>query len=254
MPDAHCRNRRFPRDTRRKTRPRRLLARLFVVGVFTAGCIARATDRAETVAPSAPSAGYGGPASTTIAGDAVAGRDKAESERCPECHGPAGGGTGRDGNADGKFPRLAGQYPAYIVKQFGDFRAGRRTSDAMAVMADTLDEADLLDIAAFFAAQPRMPGESRPASRDGQRLYFSGDPARGITACCQCHGETGQGGIGPQGPVPLIAGQQWRYLDKQLRDWRSGERRNSPEGVMNRNAQALTDPEIESLADFIAGL
>jgi cytochrome c553 len=240
----------------RNFHPQRLLARLLLVGVVSTGCLVRANDALARRSELPVRAGTADAAvlpTPNAPGDAAAGRDKAESERCQECHGPAGAGGNVDGSAGGKFPRLAGQFPDYIVKQIHDFRSGARKSYAMTVMANTLDDDDLLDIAAFFATQPRPRSAAGSAADAGKRLYFSGDAARNITACARCHGESGQGAVDPDGPVPAIAGQEWHYLDKQLRDWRSGERRNSRDGVMNRNAQSLTDPEISALADFISG-
>jgi cytochrome c553 len=43
-------------------------------------------------------------------------------------------------------------------------------------------------------------------------------------------------------------------LREQLRNWRSGERSNSPNGVMNIIAKFLSDEEIEALALYISGL
>jgi len=39
-----------------------------------------------------------------------------------------------------------------------------------------------------------------------------------------------------------------------LREWRTGDRRNSPGGVMNQAMKGLTDDEIQALADYVSGL
>jgi cytochrome c553 len=52
----------------------------------------------------------------------------------------------------------------------------------------------------------------------------------------------------------VTGGQHKGYLRAQLLHWRSGERSNSPDGVMNKIAKSLTDSEIESLIDYISGL
>lgn len=59
-------------------------------------------------------------------------------------------------------------------------------------------------------------------------------------------------GIGASSPV--IGGQEANYLERQLTAWRSGERRSSPDGTMNRATRALTDHEIQALANYLAGL
>jgi len=185
-------------------------------------------------------------------GDAVLGKAKSEAERCQECHGPQGQGSLSE--PEGKFAKLAGQYPDYVVKQIRDFRSGARKNDVMAIMARSIDDADVADIAAYFAAQERMRGDGKGGSTDARQLYAQGDAARNIVACASCHGEQGQGKSAGKEQFPVIGGQDARYLERQLTDWRAGERRNSPGAVMNRVAQSLSDREIKSLAAYLAGL
>jgi cytochrome c553 len=191
-------------------------------------------------------------------GDPVAGREKADTERCLECHGVAGEGQGFSNGTEGKFAKLGGQYPAYIVKQIQDFRSGKRKHEFMKMMATGISDTDLADIAAYFATLPSLAGTQRaptaaaseatahPAAR---QLYAQGDPARKLPACVACHGE---GGKGVAGVAPVIGGQGQRYLEQQLQDWRNGSRSNSVGGVMNQLAAPLTDAEIESLARYVS--
>ena len=187
-------------------------------------------------------------------GDAQAGRLKSEAERCQECHGADGQGAGHPNGPEGKFAKLAGQHPAYILKQIRDFRSGARKHDFMQMMARSLDDADVADIAAYFGSLPPMHGEGRDRPR-GQALYERGDAARGIPACVACHGPQGRGRQvdgRPDGLMPVIGGQEWRYLEKQLQDWRSGFRRNSADGAMSQAIQALDDADIQALADYLS--
>jgi len=186
------------------------------------------------------------------AGDARLGQDKADSERCLECHSPQPHDTPTSG-PDARFAKLTGQAPDYMLKQIRDFRSGARKHDFMAMMARSIDDADAADIVAFFASLPPMKGDGSGDNEPGRRLYTNGDAARGIAACIGCHGPAGKGRTIGGTPLPVIGGQQWRYLDQQLRAWRSGERRNSPDGAMNAVTRALTDPEIEALASYLAG-
>jgi cytochrome c553 len=186
-------------------------------------------------------------------GNAAAGLDKSESERCQECHGADGNGAGHSNGPEGKFAKLAGQFPEYIVKQIADFRSGARQHDFMTMMAKSLDDGDVADIAAYFGSLPRMSGDGSGSSEVAARLFTQGDAQRGIAACASCHGERGRG-LGTAGSAPVIGGQEYRYLDKQLREWRSGERRNSPGGVMSQVTKNLTDAEVEALTLYISGL
>lgn len=228
-------------DSKRK---RRWLTRAYVCACLGV-CAALVLLSAQGAPRPAPKA-----APVLAVADATAGRLKSESERCQECHGADGQGRGQDG----KFARLAGQYPAYIVKQLQDFRSGARKHDLMGIMARSLDEPDLADIAAYYAALAPMAGsEAVPASApELMRLYAQGDAARGIAACAACHGAQGKGM--DQAGVPVIGGQEAKYLQNQLRAWRNGERSNSAGGVMNAAAKALTDAEIEALSDYVSAM
>jgi cytochrome c553 len=199
----------------------------------------------------ASAAGLGGEGSTSRAGngDPAAGREKADAGRCLECHGD-------DGNSgDIRIPNHAGQYAGYLVKQLHDFQTGARQHAVMSVMAEDLDAADLADIAAYFAVQKPMRGQGGNSNRAVPDLFVHGDAGRGIPACAGCHGRHGEGRAGENGTLyPLIGGQRKVYLRAQLTAWKLGERKNSPDGVMNRIAASLSDDEIEALADYLSGL
>ncbi len=183
-------------------------------------------------------------------GDARLGRQKSEAERCQECHGPTGQGNAVD--TSNKAARLAGQHPEYLVKQIRNFRNGERPHVVMSPVARHLDDADVHDIAAYFASQPPMHGEIG-APQPAPMLYLHGDSQRRIVACQTCHGNQGQGQTAPSA-APRLAGQDKPYLLRQLQAWRSGERRNSADGAMNRVTHQLSDPEIEALAGYLSSL
>lgn len=192
------------------------------------------------------------------AGNPLLGRDKIDSERCQECHGADGQGAGHANGPEGKFAKLAGQDAAYVLKQMQDFRSGARKHDQMAIMARSVSDEDVRDIAAHFASLAPMRGEpvagaaAQALAQRGQHLFAQGDAARGVPACASCHGAAGEGNAALR--APRIAGQEWRYLDKQLRDWRSGERRNSPDGAMNQALSRLSDADIDALTQHLASL
>ncbi|WP_052417105.1 c-type cytochrome [Cellvibrio mixtus] len=194
-----------------------------------------------------------------FSGNAAEGKAKATDERCAECHGLDG--NIHAFNESAKIPKLAGQSPDYLLKQFQDFRSGERKNDFMAIMARNLDDADVVDILAWYASQPVMTG-NHEASAQGEKLFLEGDAKRGIVACASCHGRDGKGtrepvkGYPDLPPelIPVVGGQDWHYLDQQLRDWRAGERTNSQDGVMNKVTRNLTDAEINALNDFISAL
>ena len=179
-------------------------------------------------------------------GDPIAGKDKAML--CFGCH-------GEDGNsADSATPKLAGQYAIYIAKQVRNYLASTRTHMVMSGMAATISDADLDDIAAYFASLPMMKGDHPSDNKIGKELFENNDLSRMMVRCNSCHGEAGKG-LAPGNPVyPVIGGQHRDYLLAQLIGFRQGLRNNSPGGVMNITVHRLSDAELEALADYASGL
>jgi cytochrome c553 len=180
------------------------------------------------------------------AGNPITG--KSRSELCQGCHGENGV------SVDDMAPILSGQYARYIAKQLRDFQTGARTHQIMSGVATTVNDAEVNEVAAFFASQKKMQGDGQGDNPVGKKLFLHGDASRKIPACEGCHGVNGKG-LAPNIPnFPVIGGQHKEYLRTQLINWRSGERSNSPGGVMNKFAKPLKDDEIEALADYISGL
>lgn len=91
--------------------------------------------------------------------------------------------------------------------------------------------------AILFAAEALAQGQGDPQA--GQRK---------AQVCQACHGPDGNG-IG-DGQYPLLAGQYADYLEKALRDYKSGVRANP---VMAGFAAPLSEQDIADLAAFYAG-
>jgi cytochrome c553 len=176
------------------------------------------------------------------------GKQKSADERCQECHGEVGI------SVDDKIPNHAGQYAAYLIKQLQNFQSGARDHEIMNIMAADLTPTDMNDIAAYFASQSMMQDEGNLNNLLAKNIVLNGDQSREIPACISCHGENGKGRIADNIVYPVIGGQRKLYLLRQLLNWRLGDRKNSPDGVMNKIAQALNVTEIEALADYLAGL
>lgn len=179
-------------------------------------------------------------------GNPVAGKSK--SDLCFGCH-------GENGNSfESQIPKLAGQYGIYIAKQVRNYQTSARTHLIMSGMAETVNDNDLADIAAYFASQPMMKGDHPPDNKLGGKLFENDDLSRMVVRCSNCHGATGKG-LNSDNPVyPVIGGQHKEYLLEQLRNFKKGVRNNSPGGVMNITVHRLSDAEMEALADYISGL
>ena len=78
------------------------------------------------------------------AGDAAAGRKKAAA--CQICH-------GLDGVAKIPFaPHIAGENILYLQAQLKAFRSGKRKHDIMSLVAASLSDEDISDLAAWYAS------------------------------------------------------------------------------------------------------
>ena len=76
--------------------------------------------------------------------DAGAGKTKAQA--CAACHGLLGLSMLPDA------PNIAGQPAVYVVNQLRAYRSGERRNEMMNLMAKPLSDADIDDLAAWFAS------------------------------------------------------------------------------------------------------
>ena len=86
-------------------------------------------------------------ATLATAGDIEAGKKKA-AEVCAACHGP-------DGNTPlmPDYPKLAGQHADYLAASLKKYKNGKRANPIMMGMAATLSEADIANVASYYASQ-----------------------------------------------------------------------------------------------------
>ena len=80
---------------------------------------------------------------SVLGGDPVAGKTKAMS--CAGCHGVNGISN------NGMWPNLAGQKEAYLASQLQMFKDGRRNNAMMSAMSKGLSDADIANLAAYYA-------------------------------------------------------------------------------------------------------
>lgn len=235
---------------------------LLGVAAFTVAAVAYAQTTVNPVPENAPVQTAPLTPEKAVWGDAKAGATKAGT--CAACH-------GLDGNpTDPQYPRLAGQSERYIAHQIAVFKTGERSAGMAAVMkpfADTLSAQDARDIGAYFATQKAGagvaddtviasgPNAGKKFFEVGQKLFQSGDQARGIPACMACHGPDGAGNPGPA--YPQIAGQQATYTQRRLEEYRAGTTtQKDPHlfNIMATVAKQLTDEEIGSVSSYLQGL
>ena len=168
---------------------------------------------------------------------------------CANCHGEQGLTISDD------FPRLAGQSAEAIYKQLSDYRSGARAHPVMSVVAKTLTDDQLAQVASYFAHVPRRAGPilGKAHLEGGDpamlQLINRGDPARRLPPCQACHAA----GAGGPPEAPVIAGQNAAYLQRQLLAFRTGERRNDVYRRMRDIAALLTPDEVSRVASTYEG-
>jgi len=121
---------------------------------------------------------------------------------CAACHG-ANGNSGSN-----MMPIIAGLDPAYFKRQIENYAAGKRPSPEMEPYAKEIQFLGLDQIAAYFAAQKRVPTPIRSSGEAAAR-------GKTIAAQCEiCHGPDGKGA--PARLIPGLAGQPPGYLAQQM--------------------------------------
>ena len=181
-------------------------------------------------------------AALAIAGAAAAADPKAAESKaatCAACHGEAGNST------NPAVPSIAGQPEKFIATALFMFRAGSRQDPQMTPMAKPLSNTEMNDLAAFFAAQKLAPPRHQASAENAK----AGPELAKKFNCTQCHGPQLLG----QQQMPRLAGQHYEYLRAQLAAFKTGKRADV-DGNMTAAAQALSDKDIEVLADYMAGL
>jgi len=169
--------------------------------------------------------------------DIEAGRAIAQ-QKCSGCHDPKGAGK------TAEIPNLAAQPADYLIEAMHAYREGRRHHAALQDLIAGFKEADIQNIAAYFASLPPVSAAVQPEQAEGDRLYQEG--ADFAAVCEGCHGARG---VSKDPGVPSLAGQQPVYLMVATQEYASGSR--SHEG-MEEMLKDLNAVDIEKMAMFFS--
>jgi len=170
-----------------------------------------------------------------LVADLVAGKAIAEAD-CAECHGMDGHGESTD------IPYLAAQSEQYLVEAMRAYRDGGRLHPALQDMTARMSEADIVNIAGYYAAQPRL--ETVSHKQTNETHYIEGAAIAAI--CEECHGEKG---ISTEAGMPSLAGQQPIYLMTSTQEYLTGSRGH--EGASDM-LEGLESVDIEKMAMYFA--
>ena len=197
---------------------------------------------------------------------------------CAACHGD-GGITTRPG-----VPSLVGQDPQYLVAAMKDYITGQRKNALMKALLSSVSEAELNNIAFYYARQIPARAQTRPVgdpsagkaatglcaachgaqgvsvspafpSLAGQDAQYLANAIRGYkdgsrikdVACAACHGERG---ISKTPGIPSLVGQDPQYLVAAMKAYATGQRNNA---VMKALLSGVGDAELNNIALFYAG-
>jgi cytochrome c553 len=169
--------------------------------------------------------------SSLYAADIKAGEKK--SAQCASCH----GAKGISSNA--QYPNLAGQRENYLNTQLNAFKEGSRVNAAMQGVAANLTDADIDNLADFFASLPNNSVNTKAKA--------SADASSKFAMCAGCHGSAGEGRSG----FPKLANQHAEYTAAQLQAFKKGTRKGGP---MSGLAANLSEEDIKSISTYLSTL
>ena len=161
-------------------------------------------------------------------GDANAG--KAASAACAGCHGEKGVATAAG------TPSLAGQDPEYLAAALAEYKSGERKDETMKPLAESLDQAGMRNLAAYFASQ----------TPQGAKVVKPLTTAEWVQRCDRCHGPNGNS---TDPSLPALAAQRVDYLSKVLHAYRTGERKSPQMAAMS---DVLSESDVDALAAYYA--
>jgi cytochrome c553 len=191
-----------------------------------------------------------------IEGDAKAGAAKVAV--CMACHGV-------EGNAVVPlFPVLAGQRADYTYAALRGFQRRNDPASAMTAQVKDLSDADLRNIATYFATVARRAAVSANGdakmSSEGERLYRDGDSGKGIPPCQGCHGARADGHPLANDAAfyrlfPILQGQHADYVVARLANYRDGKISDTSNArIMRGVAQQMDEASAKAIAAWVSQL
>jgi cytochrome c553 len=158
---------------------------------------------------------------------------------CAACHGD-------NGNSKTEaIPSLAGHPASYLTIQLILFREQQRKNEVMTPIAKALLDGDIETLAAYFAAQKRVPLDAPTDEGAAARGKAVADTHR----CGACHLPDYLG----REQIPRLAAQRPDYLVKTMRDYKTGAR-SGLDGMMTSVLHNVTDEQIIELAAYLSRL
>ena len=163
---------------------------------------------------------------------------------CAKCHNKQGWGR-----RDGSFPQISGQHYNVLIKQLVDMRENNRENPSMQhfVMPEVLGDAQALADLSYYISKLLMT----PANGKGRgKLQARGEELY-MDKCIGCHGDHGEGDN--EKFFPRIQGQHYRYMLRQFKWIKAGERLNAHPDMQIR-IENFTIEDSKAVVDYISRL
>jgi cytochrome c553 len=178
-----------------------------------------------------------------VKGDAKAGEGKVAM--CIGCHGIKGYQASFPEVY--KVPMISGQGEKYIAAALHAYQKGERKHPSMRGIAEGLNDQDIADVSAFYAASAQpgaAPTGAAPVNAKAAELITKG-------GCVACHGENFNKPIDPS--YPKVAGQHADYLFVALKSYKAEGHTTwgRSNGIMGGIAKQFSNNELKTLANYL---
>jgi cytochrome c553 len=159
---------------------------------------------------------------------------------CMACHGPQGN------SQVPSMPSIAGQPQVFVENQLVLIREGLRDVPAMKGLLEGVSDAEIVQLARFFALQ--KPVSAARGAPDPQ-VYRRGEALAARGLCGSCHLPDYSG----RAQIPRLAGQHEEFLLQSLKQFRDhpGPGRDT---IMAASLYGFKDNELADLAHYLAHL
>lgn len=158
---------------------------------------------------------------------------------CNGCHGTGGVSQGAH------IPTIAGLNFQYFYATMQAFKQGRRDSTVMGRIIKGFRTSQLQRMALQYGA---LPWTGNPSPVFDTELAERGKAIH-VENCTECHERNGHF---QDRETPPLAGQSKGYLLNQMRDYRAGNTLVSQPPIMQEQLEALSDQDLEALAEFFS--
>ena len=184
-----------------------------------------------------------------IKGDANAGQTK--NAMCIGCHGIQGYQSSFPEVY--KVPMISGQSAAYIGAALHAYKKGDRKHPTMRNIADSLNDQDIADLAAYYSTHGVVAGAELPA-KPAKEPSVEVQALLNKANCASCHGANFSKPIDPS--YPKIAGQHADYLFVALKAYKTDNtaKVGRAHPIMGGMAKQYTNAELKAMANYLASV